>query len=85
MFNQCSRILDVEIGKGVRAALVAHQQGIALRVIAGVLGGWQNFYQPPIGVLAVAGGNALGNNGAAGVFADVDHLGAGVGLLIIAG
>ena len=33
----------------------------------------------------MAGGNALGDDGAAGVLADVDHLGAGVGLLPVAG
>src|SRR5207247_9573292 len=38
-----------------------------------------------IAVLAVASVDAFGDNGAAGVFADVDHFGAGVGLLIIVG
>ena len=34
-----------------------------------------------VGVAAVGGGDALGDNLAAGVLADMNHLGAGVGLL----
>ena len=85
MLNQGGWILNLQVREGVRAALITHQQRIALRIITGVLGGRQDFYQSPVGILAVARGNPLGNNRAAGVLADVDHLGAGVGLLIIAG
>src|SRR5439155_9055345 len=38
-----------------------------------------------IAVLAVPGGDALGHDRAPGVPADVDHLGAGVGLLVVVG
>src|ERR1700690_4417139 len=41
--------------------------------------------QATISVGAAAGGNALGDDRGARVLADVDHLGAGVGLLHIAG
>ena len=63
--------------------LRAHQQRIALGEIARAMGARQDLHQAAIGVLAVAGGDALGDDGAAGVRADVDHLGAGVGLLMV--
>ena len=42
-------------------------------------------HQPAIGVLAVTGRDALGDDRAARIGADVDHLGAGVGLLVVVG
>src|SRR6185437_9122267 len=48
-----------------------------------VLRAGQDLHQPAIGVLAMAGRDALGHDGAAGIAPDVDHLGAGVGLLIV--
>src|SRR5690606_9021900 len=72
-------VLDVRRGrthfyvrKGVRAALVAHEERIALRVVARVGRAGQDFHQAAIAVLAAAGGNAFGNDGAARVAADVD-------------
>ena len=59
------------------------QQRVALRKIARVGGALLDFHQPAIAVLPVAGRDALGDDGALRVLADVDHLGAGVGLLII--
>jgi len=67
----------------VRAALVADEQRVALGKIARVHGALLNLDQAAVAVLSVPGGNALRNNRAVRVFADVDHLGAGVGLLII--
>jgi hypothetical protein len=46
MLDLSAGILHIDIGEGVRAALIAHQQRIALRVIAGVLGGRQDFTSP---------------------------------------
>src|SRR5450755_2318409 len=83
MFDRRGRILHFHIGEGVRRAFRAHQQRVALRKIAGAGRARQNFHQAAIGVLCVTGGDALGNNGALSVFPDVDHLGAGVGLLVI--
>src|SRR5580658_9237384 len=43
----------------------------------------QDFHQAAVGVLTVTGGDALRDDRAAGVRADVDHLRARVGLLVI--
>jgi len=42
-------------------------------------------HQAAVAVLAEARRDALRDDRAAGVFADVDHLGAGVGLLVVVG
>src|ERR1022692_1393137 len=67
------------------AALVPQEQGIALRVVARAAGGFQNFDAAAIGVLAVSGRDALADDGGSGVLPDVDHFGAGVGLLPVVG
>ena len=84
MFHLGARILYFDVGEGVRAAdrpsarnRTASNCGRSRRSAT--------LSPAPVGVLAVAGGNALGDDGAAGVLADVDHLGAGVGLLPVAG
>ena len=41
--------------------------------------------QATIGILAVAGGNTFRQNGAARVLAEMDHLGTGIGLLVMVG
>ncbi len=80
------RVLHLDVGEGVRAALVAEQQRVALRVVARAGRADRSiFTRPAVGVLAAAGGDALGQDRAAGVLADVDHLGAGVGLLAVGG
>src|SRR6185312_15572081 len=76
-------VLDLDVGKGVRAAPGAHEERVALREIAGAVGARQDLHQPAVGVLPAAGGDALGDDGAVGVPADVDHLRAGVRLLEI--
>ena len=68
-------------GLGVRAALVAEQQRVALRVVAAVARALQDLHQAAVRVLALAGADALADDRASGVLADVDHLRAGVGLL----
>src|SRR5690606_35413353 len=80
-----ARVLALEVGEGVGAAAVADQQGIALGVVAGPLGGGRDVHLAPVGVGAVPGGDALGDDGGLGVAAQVDHLGAGVRLLEIVG
>src|SRR6202008_2433644 len=67
----------------VRAALVAHQQRIALGEVARVDRARQHLHQAAIAVLAVTGGNPFRDDRAAGVAADVDHLRAGVRLLVV--
>ena len=76
---------DLDVRERVRAAFVAQQQRIALGKIPRVGRALLNFHQPAITVLAVPGRDALGNDRAARVLADVHHLGAGIGLLVIVG
>src|SRR5207248_4309014 len=79
------RVLHFEVRESVGAALIAEQQRIALRVVARASGALEDFHHAAIAVLAVPGGDALGHDGALRVLADVDHLGAGVGLLVVVG
>ncbi len=77
------RVLHFQVGERVRAALVAQQHRVALRIVARTRCALQNLHRAAIGVLPVAGRNALRNNRAARVLSDVDHLGARVRLLIV--
>src|SRR6185437_2463243 len=83
VFHRRARIARLDVWEGVRTAVPAHQQRIALRVIACTAGRGQDEHQAAIGILAVAGGDALGDDGAARVGPDVDHLRAGIGLLVV--
>src|SRR4051812_39166758 len=85
MLDLRGRVANFEIRERVRAALIAKQERIALRVVARTGGGLQNLDAAAIGVLSVSGGDALADNGGSGVLPDVDHLGAGIGLLVIIG
>src|SRR5690349_13083267 len=67
------------------AAFVAQQKGIALGKIARIGSVLLDLHQTAIAVLAVPGGNAFRDDGATGVFADVNHLGPGIRLLVIIG
>ena len=78
-------VLDFEIRERVRAAAVADQQRVALRVVARVGRVLADLDRAAIGVLALAGRDALRHDRAAGVLPEVDHLGAGVGLLEVVG
>src|SRR5690606_8422069 len=79
------RVLHLDVGEGVRAALLADQQRIALGVVARAVRAGGDFHQAAVGVLAAAGADALADDLALGALADVDHLGAGVGLLAVVG
>src|ERR1035437_429556 len=85
VFHLRRGVAHFQIGEGVRAALIAEQQRIALRVVARAGGGLQNLDAAAIGVLSVSGRDALADDGGSGVLPDVDHLGAGVGLLPVVG
>src|SRR6185437_7625086 len=67
-------LVHFDAGKGMRSALVAHKQRIALRIVARADGAAGDFHFAAVAVLAVARGNSLRQDRAAGVFADVDHL-----------
>src|SRR5688572_4323408 len=76
-----ARVADFEIGKRVRAALVADEQRVALRVVTGALGLLRNPHLAAIRVLPSAGRDPLRDDRALGVLPEVDHLRAGIGLL----
>ena len=67
------------------SAVAAQQQGVARGIVAGVVGVCRGAHQSAVGVLAVAGGDSLGYDCRLGVLADVYHLRACVGLLVVVG
>ena len=83
MLDLRAGIADLDIGHGMRAAFVTEQQAIALGKIAHAIGIGCHAHQPAIGVVAFSGADALGNDRTARPLAIVDHLGAGIGLLVI--
>ena len=85
MFDVRRWISHIDIGKGVCAALVADEHGIALGKISGVVRAFEHLHGTAISVLSKQGGYAFGNDGTAGVFPNVDHFCAGVGLLLEGG
>jgi hypothetical protein len=85
VFDGRGGVADFDVGERVRAAFVAQKQRIALRIVTGVFGGLHDFDEAAIAVLTFAGADAFGDDRAAGVLADVDHLRAGVGLLHVVG
>src|SRR5690606_20482177 len=64
---------------------LADQQAVALRVVARAAGTFLDLDQAAIAVLAAPGADALGDDLGFGVASDVDHLGTGVGLLVVMG
>ena len=85
MFDLGGGVFHLDVWKGVGAALVADEHGVALGVVAGAGRTLVDAHLAAIGVLAALGRDSLGDDGAAGVLAQVDHLGAGVGLLALGG
>src|SRR4029078_824106 len=82
MFEHRRGILLLDVGHGVRAALVADQQRVAVGEVARALRLAVRGDQPAVGVLRVAGRDALGDDAAGGVLAEMQHLGAAVDLLV---
>ena len=85
MLDYRAWIFHFDVRKCMRAALLADQQGIALRVVAGAGGALLDLDQAAIAVLSAAGADALGDDFRLRVAADMDHLGAGVRLLAVMG
>ena len=77
--------MAVDIGEGVRSAGRTQQQTVALGVVAAIACSGHHFHLSAITVLAMSCRDAFRHYGAAGVLAQMYHLGAGVGLLIIVG
>ena len=83
MLDRRRGVLDLDVRERVRAAAIADQQRIALRVVARARRALGDLHQAAVAVLADARRDALGDDGAARVLAEVQHLGAGVGLLLV--
>src|SRR5690606_13895410 len=76
---------DLDVGEGVRATLLADQQRVALGMVARALGAAVDLDQAAVGVLPAPGADAFADDLALGALAQVDHLGAGIGLLAVVG
>ena len=76
------RILRLDIGHGVRAAFVADQERVAGGEVARAGRLAMRGDEPAIGVLRHAGRDALGDDPARRVLAEMDHLGAAIDLLV---
>ena len=85
MFNTGRVILHINVGEGMRATLIAHQQRIALRMIARVGRTLHNVNLPAVAVLRFTSRDTFAHNPRTGVLADVNHFSAGIGLLIVIG
>src|SRR5690606_30743905 len=78
-------VLPLEAGEGDGAAQPAAQQLSARSDATCACSAGGRLHQAARGVLAAAGADALADDLALGAFADVDHLGPGVGLLAVVG
>ena len=76
---------DDHIGESVCPAFIAQQQTVTLAVVTRILCVHAHLNQSAICVLAMSGGDTFGDNTRACILADMDHLGAGVGLLVVIG
>ena len=85
MFDNGRFVLALDVREGVGATAVADQQRVTLGEVARSFRSGAEFHQSPIGVGAFARRDTLGDDGAPGILAEVDHLGAGVGLLVVMG
>ena len=85
MFYLRAWIARHDVGHRVGAAFVADKKRVTLREIAGVFGRGLHVHEPAIAVLRPACGDSLRDDGRTASLADMDHLGAGVGLLHVVG
>ena len=73
-------VCDGDVGERVCGALGTDEHAIALGVVAGACSGLTDAHLATVGVAGAIGADALRNDRALGVLADVDHLRAGVSL-----
>mmetsp|Transcript_18145 Transcript_18145/g.28203 ORF Transcript_18145/g.28203 Transcript_18145/m.28203 type:complete len:867 (-) Transcript_18145:2198-4798(-) len=85
MLHPAAVILDLDIGHRVRPAFVTNQERVALRIVPRFLGLGMHRHQSAISVLRLARADPLGHDARFGALAQMDHLGAGVGLLHVVG
>ncbi len=85
MLDFRSRVFYFQVGESVRSAEVAQQKTVALGKVTGIVGPFHYLHQAPVGILAFSCRNTFRNNPASGILTDVNHLGSGIGLLMIVG
>ena len=73
-------VCDGDVGECVSSTLGADEHAIALGVVAGACSGFADAHLATVGVAGAVSADALRNDCALGVLANVDHLRAGVGL-----
>ncbi|MNI37047.1 hypothetical protein D3C73_911200 [compost metagenome] len=76
VFDLCRLVLHLDVRHGMRTALVADEERIAVGEVARVLGTAVDRHLTTIGILRHASGNALGNDTARRVLAEMNHFGA---------
>src|SRR6185503_2878963 len=69
VLDACRAVARLDVGERMRAALVAEQQGVALRVVASAMRGREHLDQAAIRILAMARGDSLRDDRAARVAA----------------
>src|SRR2546428_2070227 len=77
------RILDDDVRERERRARRAEQEGVALRVVPRARRALVDVHPAAVRVPAVARGDAFRDDRASGVLPDMQHLRAGVGLLVV--
>ena len=85
VFGGGASVCDGDIRERVCRTLVAHEHAVALGVVAGTRGRFVDVHFSAVGIATVVGADTLADDGALGVLADVDHLGAGIGLHVPVG
>jgi hypothetical protein len=85
VFHGRGRVVYLNVRERMRSASVADQQGVALRVVAALVGFRQNFDQSPVAIIAMSRGYCLGYDGASRIPSDMDHFRPRIGLLVIRG
>ena len=78
-------VMGIHIWEGMRSTIAAQQQGVAGTVVAGIIGIGCSTNQTTIGVLAMTCRDTFRDDGTLGVLTHVNHLGTGIGLLIVVG
>ncbi len=82
MLDLGRRVVAFNVGVGVRATIRPQQHRVALREVAGVVGVFADLHQAAVAVVRHVGRDALRDDGALRVLADVLHLRPRVGLLV---
>ena len=78
-------VIRVDDGEGMCATPVANEQRIALRVVTRIIRTLSHANKTSIGILRPTRRDTLRDDARAGVLADVNHLSARIGLLIVVG